>query len=327
MFSFGKSKKIANIVIDDYVIRLVQNNGHDFESIKLIAEKALPLNLVENGMIVDELAFYDFMKELVREWGIRNNQVRFFVPDSLIIVRTIDIPKKVEASEWKEYLYMEIGHTIHFPFKNPVLDIYTSVETEEAHKVTVVAAPEEEIIKYVSTFEDASLKPNNVGIQALGVYRYFLHQQQEQIGAEKVFLFAEFNLSSVNISIFREENFEFHRHQLLNIDTKDWEATGEGLLNWHYTGDQQQLTGEINDQLNELERLLNFYRFSIHQGDIFVTDIVLLGDFPNLHEVARRIKDGYEQKLTLLSTENTDITIPVSDAFIPVLGLAIKGGK
>lgn len=326
MFLFGKSKNIANIVIDDYVIRLVQNNGDDLESIKLIAEKALPLHLIENGSIVDELAFYDFMKELVREWGIKNNYVRFFAPDSLIIVRNIDIPKNIEQAEWKNYLFMEIGNTIHFPFQNPILDIYSHTETEEANKVTVVAAPEEEIIKYVSIFEDASLKPSAVGVQALGVYRYFLHQH-EQIGINKVYLFAEFNLASVNISIFRGEKFEFHRHQHLNIDVNNWESSGDSILQWNYTGDQQRLTGEINDQLTELERLLNFYRFSIHQGEVSVTDIILLGDFPNLKDIALKLKETYSQDLTLLTTENVGVDSPLSDAFIPALGFAVKGGK
>lgn len=324
---FKRNKTTVNIVIDDYVIRLVQNNGRDFESVKLIAERALPPNIIVNGRIQDELEFYDLMKELVQDWGIKNNEVRFFVPNSLVIIRTVDIPKEVKKEEWKQYINVEVGNTIHFPFKNPVIDIYTSEEKDDAYKVTVIAAPEEELIKYVSTFEDVSLKPTVVDVQALGVYRFYLHQI-EQIDENKVFLFVEFNLDSMIISIFHGKKFEFHRYQQLNIEKNKWEATEKDLiLEWNYMGNQEILNGEIYDQLNEIERLLNFYQFSLHQGTQAVTDIVLLGDFPNLKDIATRIQERYPQNFTKLTTENTGIEVPLSNAFIPALGLAIKGGS
>src|SRR5690554_1617102 len=124
MFSFGKAKRVVNIVMEDYVIRMVENNGKDFASIKITAEKPLPTNTIQNGKIVDELKFYEFMKEVVQEWGIKNRHVRFYVPHELIIMREIEIPKDVPTNEVKQYITMEIGNTIHFPFNNPVFDIY-----------------------------------------------------------------------------------------------------------------------------------------------------------------------------------------------------------
>src|SRR5690625_3672911 len=177
MFSFKKRKRVANIVIDDYVIRMVENNGKDFASIKNLAEKAVPHGTIKNGKIVDELQFYDFMREVVREWGIRNYQVRFYVPNALIIMREIDLPDDVTKNEIKQFITMEIGNTIHFPFSNPVFDLYYLPHGETQSKVTVLAAPEDEIIKYTEIFADAKLKPIAVDVQALGVYRYFIKQQ------------------------------------------------------------------------------------------------------------------------------------------------------
>lgn len=54
---FGKPNKIINIVIEDYVIRLVETNNSNISSIKVIHEKPIPSGLIENGKIMDEIGF------------------------------------------------------------------------------------------------------------------------------------------------------------------------------------------------------------------------------------------------------------------------------
>lgn len=325
MFSFGKSKRVANIVIEDYVIRMVENNGKDFASIKITAEKPLPTNTIQNGKIVDEMKFYEFMKELVQEWGIKNCHARFYVPHALIIMREIDIPENVNNNEIKQYITMEIGNTIHFPFKNPVFDLYEVPYDKDVNKVTVLAAPEEEIIKYSQIFDDVKLKPIAVDVQALGVYRYFL-QQQEQLQLDKVYLILELNLTSSNISIFHQHKIEFLRYQPLNVSVNDWQPNEEQPIQWNFTGDETRLQGEMEDHLNEIDRLLNFYRFSLHQGEKAVTDMIVLGDIPELTDIVARIKHRYDLPITMLTTEHVT-NQQISIDFIPALGLALKGGK
>src|SRR5690625_543582 len=226
MFSFGKAKRVANIVIDDYVIRLIENNGKDLSSIKIAAEKPLPLETIENGKIINEVTFFEFMKKVVQEWGIKRRNVRFYVPHSLVIMRDIDIQENVKTNELKQYITMEIGNTIHFPFKNPVFDLYNIPQSDETDQVTVLAAPEDEIIKYMEIFDDVSLNPVAVDVQSLGVYRYFLHQQQ-QLQKDKVYFILELNLTNANISIFHQHKLEFLRFQPLNVPTEEWQPCEE----------------------------------------------------------------------------------------------------
>src|SRR5699024_2077005 len=109
--------------------------------------------------------------------------------------------EKVEEDELKQYITMEIGHTIHFPFTNIVFDIYDTSKLESENKVTIFAAPEDDIIKYVDLFTDVKLKPTEVGAKPLGTYRFFLFQENEP-REEDTYLFYELNLVSSNISIF-----------------------------------------------------------------------------------------------------------------------------
>lgn len=320
MFSFGKNKRVVNLSIDDYAIRMVENNGKDLSSIKITQEKQIPQSIIDRGKIVDELAFFDFMKSLVQQWGVKHRQVRFFAPHDLVIMREIDIPS-VPHDEVNEYITMEIGNTIHFPFKHPVFDIYDLPETETVEKVTVLAAPEEEISKYTEIFADAKLTPIAVEVHGLGTYRYFL-SQQHAINKDDVYLFFELNMTAVNISIFHKHKLEFLRYHPLNIANSDWKATeDEAGLRWTFTGDKTDLQGEISDQINDIERLMNFYQFSLHQGGQTVTQIVLLGDYPELDDIKSRLQERYETPITLLTNEE------VSSVFIPVLGLALKGEK
>lgn len=326
MLSFGKNKRIANLIIDDYVIRLVDNNGQDLQSIKRIEEKSLPVGMIENGRIVDEIEFYNFMKQLVADWGLKKREIRFYVPHSLIIMRDIELPQDVKFDEAKDYIQLETGNTIHFPFKDPVFDVYG--QPKENNRVTVLAAPQEEMIKYIDAFVDSSLKPVAVDVQPLGVYRYFYEERNGLINETSNYLFVDLNLTYVNYSIFSENTLEFIRHQTYTLPKSDWQGVGESPIQWDFVGDKDRFNSEIEDQLSEIDRLMSFYQFSLHKGNKTITDIVVYGDLPSVDKIAETLGQRHDIPIHVLkSTENGPKRMDIPNAFVPALGLALKGGK
>lgn len=327
LFSFRKNKRIVNFVVEDYVIRAIINNGDELSITEEPIEEVLPEGVVKNGKITNEAAFLGVVEEIVRVHGLKGMATRFYVPNALIIKLDIDIPKDVINEEVKQYITMEIGHTIHLPFKNPHFDVYHIQDMEETKKVTLFAAPEEEIMQYTELFIEAKLKPIAVDVQALGCYRYFYNQLTVQ-DREKVFLLFEINLTSVNISIFHQHYIEFLRYQPLNVAGSDWELDHLKHPRWIYHGDGTYLEGEIQDQINELDRIMNFYQFSLHQGLQTVSDIVLLGDMPNLNTIHRALEGRFSLPIHALSpSQNDTLDEKLSTDFIPALGLALKGGN
>ena len=338
MFSFMKSKKTVNIVIDDYVIRMAESSGEELSTVKLIKEEPLPSGLIEYGKIVDEIQFYGFMKNIVQKWGIKNQQVRFYVPSSLVIMRAVEYPAHLKKENIKEYFMMEIGETIHLPFQNPIFDIHI-FSTEQDHQPeeddventkkqgTLFAVPEDEMIKYTEIFSDVSLKPIVADVKELGVYRYF--NQMNQVDQEKSYLFFEFNLTSIHLSIFHNHQLEFLRYQQLHLETQLWNARkGENnTLTWAYAGDEEQKIGTIEDQINELERIMNFYRYSLHKGEKEVSEIFILGDYPKLDQIYNRVKNQYNITTRLLEEYSETKKEKMGAAFIPALGLALKEDK
>lgn len=331
---FRKQKKTVNIIIEDYIIRLLENAGQNISSVKRMAEKPLPLGLIENGKIIDEIVFFEFMKDVVKEFNIKNRQARFYVPNSLVIMRQVEIPAKLNDKDIRDYIYDEVGKSIHLPFKEPVFDIHylpngnndSGDSQQEIRQGTLFAASEAEVRKYTDIFVDASLKPIAADVEALGVYRYFHHVNE--ISDEQVYLFIKFNVNSMDLSIFHQHQLEFLRYEILDLQLKGSSLDEETQeIRWEYEETETQIHGIIEDMMLELERVMNFYQFSIQKGEKKITKMVVLGDHPLLEDFYQTVQQRFEIPVQLLKgylSNVKDKEIPKQ--YIPALGLALKGG-
>jgi len=330
MFKFLSNKSIVNIVIDDYVIRMVNHAEGSIRNIKGLQEKVIPSGLIEHGRILDEIEFFQFMKDTIREWNLKRRFVQFYVPDSLVIMKKVSYPAHLTRNQAIDHLNLEVGQTLYLPFDNPIIDIFPLPENKdkEVQEALLFAVPEEEIKKYTDILEDCGLKPLKADIRSIGIYRYF-HYMQPQLMNESI-LFLEMNLNSIMISIFSNGIPEFMRLMILEIDMNNWQYTEKDInqhLHWNYTGDENELVQLLKDQVMELERILNFYQYSIHKGEKGVSKIVLLGDFPYLERL-----NSYIQGQIPISTELFDAylsprkSLQIARSFIPAIGLALKGG-
>ncbi|WAA08874.1 type IV pilus biogenesis protein PilM [Fervidibacillus albus] len=323
MLKLFSNSKMIHLTVDDYAIRMVEYGGGGLEKVKLYKEKPIPAGFIEHGRIVQELEFYEFIKTITQEWGIKRRKVQFYVPDSLIIMKKEPFPAHLKPEELKGHFYMELGQSLYLPFDSPIFDVHPlSVEGEEKREAILFAAPEEEIQKYTQIFQDAGLQPVVADIRPLGIYRYFkgTHPAYDPNSA---ILFFELNLHSAMISIFSNDTPEFLRYIELGVPLSEWTyvENGESDSHWTYAGDKEDLFGLINDQLMELERIMNFYRYSLHKGEKMIEQIVLLGDFPNMQPIFEKMKTNFSVPVEVLSS-----SLPsVSKSLIPALGLALRG--
>jgi type IV pilus assembly protein PilM len=237
------------------------------------------------------------------------------------------------------YFTDEVGRSIHVPFKDPILDIYSVGEktrtsesqsleetslVQEEKTAVLFAAPREEILDYAEIMADVSLKPSLADVSALGVYRYA--KTQYPMRQHQISLFVELNVTSLNIGIFYKNELEFLRYQDLDADLSGWKTDPEtGEIHWKYTDDAEIVEGSVSDQVLEMGRIMNFYRFSMHQGDRQVTDIFIYGDHPYIDKFYQQLKDQYELKIRLMEDFQAK-SGKISRAFIPALGLVIEGG-
>lgn len=328
---FRKSTKVINLVFEDYVVRALESPKNTLSPITILEEKPLPLGMIEHGRITDEIGFFDFMKELVQELGIKKRQVRFYVPNALVIMREVEYPSDLKEKEIRGYFEFEIGESIHLPFKDPIFDVeYEQLAEDEfdassTRKGILYAAPREELIKYAEILADVSLKPIEADVSALGIYRFF--HLIYNMPSDRVYMFVQLNVTSFDISIFHHHKLEFMRFQDLDLELTGWKIDNElEEIHWEYEQIQDQLLGIIEDQIIELERIMNFYQFSMQQGEKKVDELIVLGDSPYISEFYSWIKQRIEVPSRLLNgyisnTQESEIGIQ----FIPALGLALKG--
>ena len=243
-----------------------------------------------------------------------------------MIIRKVEIPATIKDDEIKGYLYLELGSSIHLPFDEPVFDTVLLSDNGEKKEVLIFAAQEEHVIEYVDLFSDLDLNPVEADISPLAIYRLYYHLDQAKRNED--LLVVQFDLNSVNICIF-ENHIPFFMHHLpIDFDQEEWEMstkrTGDYQLT--YVGEPDNLKYQLEDIYKEINRLLDFYRYSLHKGQKQVSSILLNGDHPMIEQIKKDFQSRFDVEVETISYEE----IVQDENFLPhsyylALGLALKG--
>lgn len=119
------------------------------------------------------------------------------------------------------------------------------------------------------------------------------------------------------MTVFNKDIPQFNRHTRSPSLTQMWETDDKGRDQW--LGTEESLDDTIDDQLNVLERFLEFYTYSVLDGEGSITDIVLTGYFPNQSKLMEALNDRFP--LTIHT-----ITLPehVTDSMAGLYDLSLK---
>ncbi|KIL44564.1 type IV pilus biogenesis protein PilM [Jeotgalibacillus soli] len=331
-----QKKKAINLVIQDYIIRMAEIDDRAIGNSIKIKERPIPFGLIKEGQIIDDLGFYEFMKLLVAEWEIKKRDVRFYVPESSVLMRPVTFPSMLKGAEITEYFRMEIGQSIHFPFEDPIIDIVkissAETRTERNEPATLqgilFATPEEEVRRYTEIFEDVQLKPVTADIRTLGNYR--LLQSLKIIKQKGTYMLCDWTINSLTLSIFSDDVIDFMRYQQIETSLERWEyfLDNTGYIQYQLSGDTWNYEEQIDDKINELDRIINFYRFSLHKGEKEIDELLLMGDNPYLSEIASKVKNSYSVPVRLIGSEESAPHYPNLDSrHVSLAGVSLKEAK
>lgn len=323
---FSRKHRLVNIVINDHSVRYLELKQTNPPLPLKWGERMLPHGLISNGKINDADTLAMILEECIDEWKIRNRKIRFLIPESFVIIRNVPVPEEVKDDEIKGYLYLELGTSIHLPFDEPVFDTVVLSAENKKKEVLVFAAPEENVLEYTELFSNVKLNPLEAEISPLALYRLYYHLNQA-IKHENM-LIVQFDLNSVNICIFEGEIPFFMHHLPIEFVAEHWEMKGtdRGTAQIHYRGDEQELGYQFDDIYKEISRLMDFYRYSLHQGQKQVSKILLNGDHPMLAKIKLDMKERFDVPLETISyDEQEKLEEPLPQRFYLSLGLALKG--
>ena len=320
-----KKKSHVSIEVNNYVLRVLVSRGPNLVQPQCY-EIPLPEGIIQDATITDETALYEFLKEHASKLGGKKQNVRFFVPDTSVLLKTIEHPDNISGEELAGYVQMEIGHSIHLPFKEPLIDVYDPVP--EDGKAVIFAAPPEEVQKLIGILLDNKFKPQVADIRALANLR--LLEYLDIVKSEKTFLIADWSINELSICIYSEGNVEFLRFQSIDTDLAKWrhQVIDEANVEFSYDGDIQDYRLIVMDQVLELDRMMNFFRFSLHKGEKSVDEIIIMGDNPLLSDISEFLSEKFPLPVHIVDDKRIDSKFPGFKAkYASLLGLALKEVK
>ena len=324
---FSQKNRIANIIITDRFIRFLELKHSNPPIAGKWGERLLPGGIISNGKIQDYDTLSMILEECVDEWKIRNRKVRFLIPESLVIIRKVMIPAEVKDDEINGYLYLELGTSIHLPFDEPVFDAVVLSEENDKKEILLFAAPEENVLEYSQLFSEVKLHPIQAEVSPLALYRLYEHLHQAQ--AEEHLLVVQYNLTTVCICIFEQDIPIFMHYLPLEFDEEKWDITYSRTENdqLRFIGSERDWNFQFEDIYKEMTRLMDFYRYSLHQGQQQVSKVLVNGDHPLLPMIIKEIEGRLEIPVETISySEMPTEDNPLPRTYYLALGLALKGG-
>ncbi|MEH7010530.1 pilus assembly protein PilM [Neobacillus niacini] len=322
---FSTKNRIINLVFNDHSIRFLELKQTNPPTAQKWSERFLPPGIIVDGKIVDHDSLTNILEQCIEEWKIQRRSIRFIVPDPLVIIRKVSIPADIQEDEIKGYLYLELGSTIHLPFEEPVFDYHLLKNNGKTLDILLFAAPEQFVMEYAELFSSLKLEPVAADISPLSLYRLYHHLDK---GNEKDILFTvQFDLTSVNLCIFEGNVPMVMRHFTLPFNIEDWEYNQglSGLVEFTYNGASEELVIQFEDIFNEINKLVDYYRFSLSNERQDVTKFLVNGDHPMLKAIYDEMKERFEvpvEILALSSDEKAKDSIPSN--LLVSLGLALK---
>lgn len=321
MFNF-KKKSHVSIDLNDYVLRVLLKKGPD-ASQWILHEIPLPKGVVQDATIIDEIALFELLKEHAPKFGGRKQNVRMLVPDTSVLLKTFEHPAEVEGKKLKEYVQMELGHSIHLPFQEPLLDVYD--HTPGDGQAVLFAAPPEEVEKRMGLLLDIHMNPVVADIRALSNLR--LLEKMKIVDDQKTFLIADWSINELSICIYSNGHVEFLRYQSIETDMAKWnpKVHEDGEVEFTYKGNIEDYRRIVSDQVLELDRMMNFFRFSLHKGEKTVDKIIMMGDNPLLDSISIFLSENLPTPITVIDDQAIGEFYPTFKAkHASVIGLALK---
>lgn len=323
---FSSKNRIINLVITDHSIRYIELKHTNPLTVHKWGERYIPNGMISNGKIIDFETLSSILEQCITEWKLQKRSVRFLVPNQFVIIRKISIPVDIPKDEIRGYLYLEIGSTIHLPFDEPVFDFVLLPEANEKQEVLLFAAKEENVMEYADLLTSVKLKPIAADLSPLALYR--LYHRLHSVDTNEHLLMVEFDLSMVNITIFDDHIPFFMHHVPVPYDEEQWQVDLDqsGKQELQFNGEAADLLAQLEDTYKEISKLMDFYRYSLHQGKQSVTKILLNGDHPLRSQIVDEMTKRFDTPIETIQaydfSNGKEDKIPSTHYL--ALGLALK---
>lgn len=310
----------------------------------------LPAGAMDDGRIKDRAALAAALKQAVGAARWRGCSVHLALPSQTVMIRMIRMPD-VPDKEMRKLIQFELNHRLHLPFEQPGFDFVIQpvraagqdemavaqddwLSTDDAaaqadnslREVMLLAAPLELLDTYAGLLEEAGLQPRSMEIKAFSLLRLVQRAGLERSG---VWLMVDVKRDNSDLSIIDEGVIKVTRNVEIRFDAPGEETSSDpddpfaALLS-----PQMSFANAAQELIAELERLINFYRYSLHHREEQFHAVIVSGDIARLDELTEQLSRGMTLPVSLLAWEEPTVAEDGgwdSSRYAVPLGLALRG--
>ncbi|WP_010099164.1 type IV pilus biogenesis protein PilM [Ornithinibacillus scapharcae] len=293
----------VNIVITNHVLRYSYHKHATLESLVDKGEVDLPPGTIKDGVIENKELLSKVLTKLIKKKRWKKKELFFCLPDDSVVIREITIPMSLTHEEAISYLHHQLGTSFHLPFANPAITIEFLEENEQEREILLYAYPKDKIVAFEEVFREVGLKPLVADLTSLSVYRYYYKRYRQE---NDHVLHIQWNWNALIVTVFHHHKAIFTRYLKLNLN------------GYPYDLSKKEIEEAIGQNTIEINRLIDFYQYSISNGQANISLVLLSGDFPYLDEVKKKLKESLIPEVFTFSDSDEELR------YLDVFGLALK---
>lgn len=321
----------------------------------------LPDNVINDGRIQDlEQLRLTLQKAIdAKKWGTR--RVHFAIPSQTVMVRILKMPD-VPYKELRKIVDFEVKHNIHFPFDDPYYDFVKLSDqpnvdapskadvigaeaakeaaaaselpgesqegqptTEKTCDIMLVAAPLDMLQQYIELFADVELKLQSMEIKAFSLLR--LLERMANLADRDTVLLVDVNESNCDLTIVHNGMIQITRNIPASFTQK--ESAKENDLDQlfaEFVNKDADFENACSELISEIERLMNFYRYTLNNRDQEFKAIWISGDIPLFDKLMAVMSERLVQPIFPMNWNvSTRESINTAAMAVPI-GLGLRGG-
>ena len=276
--------------------------------------------IVTEGKITNPSLVESRLKILMNERKWRGAKTSVVLPEDSVIVREEQVPGQLTESEVKDYLALHMNQLIRSPFKQTSFHFEVLEPGEATQTILLLVYSSEVIHQYQELLENVGLTPQVADLSSLCLYRILLHQQASELDETSHRMVLQWHPTHNIMTVFHEHRPKFIRYSKASRLTELWDIDHEGRFIW--TGETETVANATEIQIDSLERFMDFYRYSVMNGEAGITEIYLTGTFPYLEQVEQRLNERFALPIHRFSPVES-----LEEPYLTLYGLTMKEKK
>ncbi len=324
----------------DHHIRICETKKTRSGTAKLLrcASRALPEGCISDGKVLSWEGIESTIKDMMSTGKFGTRRLHFAIPSQMAMVRNLKLPD-IGYSELRKLVQFEMNHNFRVAFEDPYFDFVklpkpasppSSGEGEqeaELCELMVVAAPEGLLRQYRAVFEKAGLRPASFEIKPFSVLR-LIEASGTTVG--DVQMVVHVGEQHSELSILAEGRLELTRQvevSFQSIVAQSAKSDNEWLQS--YSSPETTFRNAVQDLAGEMERLLNFYQYTLNNGSKTFLNVLLSGELARMENVRAGLEEELGQPVLLLDWPKLEQTSAIPawsmSPYTVALGLSIRG--